>query len=115
MKHHCHAHGCERAVPPRLFVCRKHWGMLDERIKAAIWRHYRPGQENDKNPSLSYLAVQQYAVGVLAFKPYDEEAARQAVPYLRKAHQFRQAAIDAGALDPLPWVPLGNPDLGEMP
>ncbi len=115
MKHHCHAYGCQLPVPPRMFMCRKHWGMLDRRLQLAIWRYYRPGQENDKKPSVQYLAVQQYAIGKLAFKPNDEQAARDAVSYLWKAHQFRQVAIDAGEHDPLPWEPTGNPDLGEMP
>ena len=115
VKHDCHAEGCPLPVPPRMLFCRKHWGMLDERLKRAVWREYRPGQENDKKPSLRYLAVQRYAVGSLVFKPHDEDAARRAVPFLWEAHRYRQKAIDAGDGDPLPWVPTGNPDLGKMP
>lgn len=115
MKHDCHASGCSLPVPPRMLFCRKHWGMLDERLKVAVWSEYRPGQEVRKDPSLRYLAVQQYTVGSLAFRPNSEEAARAALPFLLKAHVYRQRAIDAGHGDPLPWAPKGNLDLGEVP
>jgi hypothetical protein len=61
MTHHCHAHGCNRSVPPRMFACREHWFALSKEMQDAIWREYRSGQEVDKRPSLRYLAVQQLA------------------------------------------------------
>lgn len=57
MKHTCHHPGCTVEVPPRLWGCKKHWFRLPKRLRAAIWRTYRPGQEIDKNPSPEYLAV----------------------------------------------------------
>lgn len=105
MPHRCHAHGCDRRVPPRLFVCASHWRALPEPFKAAIWREYRPGQEVRKDPSPRYLAVQRAAVGRLAFRPGDEGAARVAAGYFAEAEIWRQEAIDAGGSDPLAGLP----------
>lgn len=99
--HTCHAHGCERTVPPRMWGCRAHWFGLPKKIRDAIWREYRPGQENDKKPSWRYMAVQQLAVAHTAFKPNDEAAALAAAEYLRNAQAFRFKAISAGQGDPL--------------
>ena len=40
-----------------MWGCRKHWFALPPKIRSAIWRVYRPGQEIDKEPSLEYLAA----------------------------------------------------------
>lgn len=102
--HTCHAHECRRVVPPAMFMCRAHWYSLDARVRTAIWREYRPGQEIDKDPSNRYLAVQQYAIASLLFKPDDEQAAIDMVPYLTRFVLHREAAINNGDGDPLPWV-----------
>lgn len=99
--HTCHASGCEREVPPAMFMCRAHWYSLRAPMRAAIWREYRPGQEVDKRPSYRYLAVQQRAVGEVAFRPNDERAAAAAAPHLIKSEHFRARAIAAGLGDPL--------------
>lgn len=57
MSHRCHWPTCERQVPPRLWGCRAHWRRLPERLRDAIWREYRPGQEVDKAPSERYREV----------------------------------------------------------
>lgn len=106
MSHHCHAHGCTDQVPPRMLMCYRHWKALETRIQAAIWAEYRAGQETDKSPSLRYLAVQQYAIGAVAFKPDSESAALAAAPYFVQSIFYRMAAIRAGEGDPLPWVAL---------
>jgi len=54
-EHTCHAIGCDTPVPPRLFMCRKHWRMVPEDMQARIWATYRRGQEVDKQPSRAYL------------------------------------------------------------
>jgi hypothetical protein len=83
-----------------------HWASLPKRFKDAIWREYRPGQERDKKPSVRYLAVQQAAVAMAAFKPYDEGAAKTCAEYLQKAIHLQHVAIQAGDGDPLQglWV-----------
>lgn len=57
MNHFCHYPGCTKAVPPKLWGCKKHWFMLPQRLRNLIWLTYRAGQEIDKNPSAEYLAV----------------------------------------------------------
>jgi hypothetical protein len=101
VNHTCHAHGCGLPVPPRMFMCRTHWASLRKGTQDAIWREYRPGQEDDKHPSLRYLAVQRFAVAEVAFKPNDAEASRIAASYLVEAFRYSLSAIAAGNGDPL--------------
>ena len=56
-RHLCHWPDCPIEVPPALWGCREHWFALPPVIRSRIWRHYRKGQELDKNPSQEYLAV----------------------------------------------------------
>lgn len=42
--HHCHAKRCKVAVPPELLMCRKHWRMVPQALRRAVWDAYRPGQ-----------------------------------------------------------------------
>lgn len=99
--HTCHAHGCGRAVPPRMWGCRAHWFALPKKIRDAIRREYRPGQEADKRPSYRYMAVQRLAVAMTAFKPNDEIAELVVAEYMKEAIIFQQAAIAKGLGDPL--------------
>lgn len=101
MSHECHAHGCTKQIPPRMLMCMRHWSMLRSPMQKAIWREYRSGQEIDKSPSARYLCVQRRSVGEVAFRPNDEQAARDAAPYLLKAERLRQACIRQGHGDPL--------------
>lgn len=68
MPHTCHAMGCKAHVPPRLFMCRRHWRKLPKEAQRQIWTTYRPGQEVRKDPSREYLAVAQHAIKLLARK-----------------------------------------------
>ena len=108
-EHRCHAHGCERSVPPSRFACEQHWFTLRKPLRDAIWREYRSGQERDKRPSPRYCAVQRLAVAELAFKPNDEQAARTVAFYLQHALRWRQQAIEEGLGDPLAGLlPAGS-------
>lgn len=53
--HTCHATGCDVPVPPKMFMCKRHWFMLPKPLRDRIWMHYRPGQERDKKPSKEWL------------------------------------------------------------
>lgn len=55
--HHCHWPGCDKAVPAAAWGCRTHWFKLPQRLRNAIWRAYRPGQEESKMPSRDYVEV----------------------------------------------------------
>lgn len=108
--HTCHAHGCSKKTPPTMFMCRTHWFILRKPMRDAIWREYRPGQENDKRASLRYLAIQQRAISEVAFKPNDADAAYTAMQYLLKSEAFRHAAVEAGIGDPLAFIDRDAPN-----
>ena len=61
-EHTCHATGCDKRVPPKMFMCRTHWYKLTQAHRDAIWFTYRPGQENTKDPSLAYLSAARDAI-----------------------------------------------------
>lgn len=113
MTHICHAHACMTRVPPSMFMCRVHWFALRKPLRDAIWREYRPGQENDKRPSPRYMAVQRRAVGEVVFRPNDEAAAKLAAPYLLSSEIWRIKCIDLGLGDPL--VGIAAPPAVEPP
>ncbi|MEM9149126.1 MAG: hypothetical protein AAGB19_01550 [Cyanobacteria bacterium P01_F01_bin.3] len=64
--HRCHAKGCSKVVPEKMLMCRKHWAMVPKELQRAVWRHYRHGQEVDKNPSSEYLAAALAAINAVA-------------------------------------------------
>lgn len=72
MTHTCHAHGCAVPVPPKMLMCGRHWRMVPREIQLQVWRAYVPGQENRKDPTLTYLAVMNAAIDAVRAK----EAAR---------------------------------------
>ena len=53
--HTCHATDCETPVPPRMFMCRRHWYMVPKPMRDALWAAYRPGQERDMHPSEAWF------------------------------------------------------------
>jgi hypothetical protein len=55
--HKCHWPGCTKTVPPALWGCRPHWFALPKELRDKVWQAYRPGQEVDKKPSETYVAV----------------------------------------------------------
>lgn len=101
MSHSCHAFGCGIAVPPSMMFCRPHWYLLPKPVRDAVWNEYRPGQERDKIPSARYMAVQRYAIALVAFKPSDEAAAALSARMLVRAEEWRARAIAEGKGDPL--------------
>jgi hypothetical protein len=68
MGHRCHATGCDKAVPPRLLMCKAHWYMVPPELRARVWFTYRPGQETDKDPSPEYLEAMRAAIDAVAKK-----------------------------------------------
>lgn len=101
MSHHCHAHECNIDVPPKMFMCKKHWFSLPGDLRDRIWNEYRSGQEIDKSPSRRYLAVSFFCIAKLAFKPNDEKAAMVSAHYLSLSIEEREACIEGGLGDPL--------------
>lgn len=57
--HLCHAEGCAKRVPPKMFACLPHWRMVPGWLQRALWKVYQPGQEGGRAPvTLLYMAVQ---------------------------------------------------------
>jgi hypothetical protein len=76
-KHHCHWPGCTKEVPPALWGCRTHWFMLPIRLRNKIWAAYRPGQEENQNPSRRYV-----------------EAAREVREWIMENHSLGDTAYE---------------------
>jgi hypothetical protein len=68
MKHVCHAVGCKVEVPPEMLMCRRHWFMVSPLWRGRVWKTYRPGQCDDMNPSLRWLAAATHAQADVACK-----------------------------------------------
>jgi len=68
MTHTCHADGCTKPVPPKMFMCKRHWYAVPKPLRDAIWATYRQGQEHDKAPSDNYLRNASEAVKSVAAK-----------------------------------------------
>ena len=66
--HLCHAWGCQTEINPHLFMCLKHWKMLPRFLQKEIWHHYRPGQEEDKQPSQEYREVARVCKEVISIR-----------------------------------------------
>lgn len=66
MPHHCHARDCTRRVKPELLMCAPHWRMVPRRVQLLVWRHYRPGQCDDKQPSREWHVAADIAIGYVA-------------------------------------------------
>ena len=57
MNHTCHAIRCTTEVPPKMFMCLKHWRMVPKSMQDEVWANYRRGQEVRKDPTENYLDV----------------------------------------------------------
>ncbi len=68
MAHHCHAVECQEPVPPKMHMCLRHWRMVPKAVQDLIWKHYRPGQEIDKEPTVEYLCVAFVSISCVALK-----------------------------------------------
>jgi hypothetical protein len=55
--HACHAFACKAATKPSLFMCPRHWRMVPQEMKDALWAAYRPGQEIDKRTTREYRSA----------------------------------------------------------
>lgn len=56
---------------PDLFMCYPHWIQVPADLRRLIWRHYRRGQEVDKNPSAEYLEVTRRAQEAVEQKEFE--------------------------------------------
>ena len=66
MSHHCHARNCQTPVKPELLMCFRHWKIVPRKIQQAVWKYYRPGQCDDKQPSPEWHQAADAAIGFVA-------------------------------------------------
>lgn len=66
--HTCHARGCDKLVPPSMFMCRRHWFMLPRHMQDEVWEVYVPGQEIRMDPTEEYIEVTTRIIDWLATK-----------------------------------------------
>lgn len=56
-RHLCHARLCTIPVPPKMFMCIKHWRLVPKELQNQLWASYSIGQEERKDPSELYLEI----------------------------------------------------------
>lgn len=47
-------------------MCPRHWFMVPRELRDEVWRHYRRGQCDDKNPSKEWHAAADAAIAYVA-------------------------------------------------
>ena len=62
MSHKCHAIGCDKFIKPEFLMCWNHWRRVSKENQNKVWRTYRPGQCDDKKPSVHYCVAAFLAV-----------------------------------------------------
>jgi hypothetical protein len=67
-KHHCHARGCARSCKPEFLMCPTHWAMVPASLQREVYRHYRRGQCDDKQPSREWFIAAERAIVAVAVK-----------------------------------------------
>jgi len=55
-------------------MCPGHWRMVPRELQKAVWAHYRPGQEHEKQPTQEYIQAALAAIKAVAAR---EAAAQQ--------------------------------------
>lgn len=68
MRHTCHARNCETECKPEMLMCPKHWRMVPAHIQKAVYKHYRPGQCDDKKPSQAWHDAADAAIKAVSAK-----------------------------------------------
>lgn len=66
--HTCHARDCATNVPPRMFMCARHWRMIPKAMQDELWAAYVPGQERRMDPTAAYLDVAMKLVEYVALR-----------------------------------------------
>lgn len=90
-RHTCHALGCSKPCPPKMFMCKDHWMRLPKKHKDAIWSAYTTGQEVSKTPSPAYFDVARAARVALA----DIEGV-EVPPAMRRLVELTELGITTG-------------------
>lgn len=66
--HTCHARFCETPVKPEMLMCAKHWRMVPRALQQDVWKNYRDGQCDDKQPSEAWHEAADAAIDAVLRK-----------------------------------------------
>lgn len=96
--HHCIMSNCAQEIPANRLMCRPHWKMVPQELQRAVWKHYRPGQEVDRNLSCDYMIAAKRAIeAVVEFEAQQLAAKGQTkVMYFCQDPAISKATIEAG-------------------
>lgn len=73
MSHTCHARGCKVVTKPEMLMCFRHWKIVPAILQREVWKHYRHGQCDDKQPSKEWMKAADDAIAAV----YDKEKTRK--------------------------------------
>lgn len=75
MGHKCHVPYCAKEVKPEYLMCFRHWNFVPKTLQNDVWRHYRKGQCDDKNPSAEWMKAADAAINAAIKKerPFHEQ------------------------------------------
>lgn len=48
-----------------MLMCKRHWLMVPKPLRRDVWRNYRAGQEQRKDPTPEYLAAAKAAIAAV--------------------------------------------------
>jgi len=87
--HHCHAYACITRCRPEHLMCATHWRMVPSDLQSEVWKHYRPGQCEDMQPSPEWFVAAETAIAAVATLEGHDFVARVA---MRSAHAWNLRA-----------------------
>jgi hypothetical protein len=56
-------------------MCRRHWYKAPARLRREVWKHYRPGQCDDMEPSEAWHKAADAAIEAVALKDEKDNGA----------------------------------------
>ncbi len=97
MKHTCHARGCSAEVSPKLFMCRRHWFMVPEPLRAEVLRHFQPSQVQSKRPTQAWLTAARKAIDAVHLGEHPGSAPlRNVIAWSMPKPLPKQALLECG-------------------
>jgi hypothetical protein len=80
--HTCHIPDCNVGVKPELLMCLVHWKMVPKALQREVWRHYRRGQCDDKQPSAEWIAAAHAGIAAVQSKRQQKADRNASLPLL---------------------------------
>ena len=113
--HTCHAIGCDVEVAPKFLMCPDHWRKVPKPLQDEVYKHYRPGQEIDKQPNAEWSKAARAAIDSVAAiaGPEQQSLLQSAVPVAPQPVKLEMPiTVDHAVTLHRPW-PFAVTDLGK--